>query len=111
MAIAYYGSNGYTVSVPLNDTQDYDLIIDNGDKLLKVQVKFTSFKKRGIFQASLKSCGGTKGTVYKRVIETNIDILLIVTAEKDIYEIPFKDLNNKATINLGEKYKKYIVKI
>ena len=26
-AIAYFGSNGYTVSVPLNDTQWYDLII------------------------------------------------------------------------------------
>jgi hypothetical protein len=28
MAIAYYGSNGYTVSTPLNDTQWYDLIIE-----------------------------------------------------------------------------------
>ena len=27
-AIAYFGSNGYTVSVPLNDTQWYDLIIE-----------------------------------------------------------------------------------
>ena len=28
VAIAYYSSNGYTVSIPLNDTQDYDLIVD-----------------------------------------------------------------------------------
>ena len=28
IAIAYYTSNGYTVSLPLNDTQDYDLIVD-----------------------------------------------------------------------------------
>ena len=28
MAIAYYSCNGYIVSVPLNDTQDYDLIVD-----------------------------------------------------------------------------------
>ena len=32
MAIAYYGTNGYIISLPLNDTQDYDLIIDNGEK-------------------------------------------------------------------------------
>lgn len=29
---------GYTVSVPITDSQDYDLIVDNG-ALLKVQVK------------------------------------------------------------------------
>lgn len=36
LAIGYYGSNGYTVSLPLNDTQDYDLIIDKDQKLYKV---------------------------------------------------------------------------
>lgn len=25
MAIAYYTSKGYTVSIPLNDTQDYEI--------------------------------------------------------------------------------------
>lgn len=28
LAIGYFGSNGYTVSVPLNDTQWYDLVIE-----------------------------------------------------------------------------------
>ena len=28
MAIAYFSTNGYTVSIPLNDTQDYDLIVE-----------------------------------------------------------------------------------
>lgn len=28
MAIAYFSSNGFTVSIPLNDTQDYDLVIE-----------------------------------------------------------------------------------
>jgi hypothetical protein len=28
MAIAYFGANGYTVSIPLNDTQWYDLIVE-----------------------------------------------------------------------------------
>lgn len=26
IAIAYFSTNGYTVSIPLNDTQDYDLV-------------------------------------------------------------------------------------
>ena len=28
MAIAYFVANGYVVSIPLNDTQDYDLVIE-----------------------------------------------------------------------------------
>ena len=60
IAIAYYVSNGYTISVPLNDTQDYDLIIDKANHLKKVQVKSTSCKtKYGTYQVSLKSCGGS----------------------------------------------------
>lgn len=35
IAIAYYDSNGYTVSIPLNDTQDYDLIVDKDNNLKK----------------------------------------------------------------------------
>lgn len=28
IAIAYFSTNAYTVPIPLNDTQDYDLIIE-----------------------------------------------------------------------------------
>lgn len=34
-AMAYFSKIGYTVSVPITDSQDYDLIVDNG-ALLKV---------------------------------------------------------------------------
>ena len=61
IAIAYFSSHGYIVSIPLNDTQDYDLIVDKNDIIKKVQVKSTSCKtKYGIYQVSIKSCGGTK---------------------------------------------------
>ena len=39
MAIAYFSTNGYTVSIPLNDTQDYDLIVEKNGILQRVQVK------------------------------------------------------------------------
>ena len=80
IAIAYYSTNGYTVSIPLNDTQDYDLIVDKDNKLKRVQVKATSCKtKYGIYQVALKSCGGTKGKTYKTIIDTKIDEVFIVT--------------------------------
>ena len=77
MAIAYFSTNGYTVSIPLNDTQDYDLIIEKNSLLQTVQVKATGCKtKYGVYQVALKSCGGTKGETYKTLINTKVDFKL-----------------------------------
>ena len=63
MAIAYFSTNGYVVSIPLNDTQDYDLVVEKENMLKKVQVKSTGCIEKGEhYQVSLKSCGGTKAT-------------------------------------------------
>lgn len=71
MAIAYFSTNGYIVSIPLNDTQDYDLIVEKDNLLQKVQVKSTGcIGKGGNYQVSLKSCGGTKGKTYKTIVDT-----------------------------------------
>ena len=110
MAIAYFTGNGYTVSIPLNDTQDYDLIVDKNNKLYRVQVKGTSFKtKYGIYQVALKSAGGTKGKIYKTVKDTNVELLFIVTKEKDMYLIPITEISNTYTLNLNKEYAKYLI--
>lgn len=111
IAIAYYASNGYTVSIPLNDTQDYDLIVDKNNKIKRVQVKSSGCKtKYGNYQVALKSCGGTRGTTYKTLIETNIDELFIVTEDLGMYVLPKEEINNKATLNICSKYEKYKIK-
>ena len=108
IAIAYFSSHGYIVSIPLNDTQDYDLIVDKQNKLYKVQVKGTSFKtKHGIYQVALKSAGGTSGKVYKTIKDTNIDLVFIVTKDDGFYLIPKGVIKNKYTLNLGSEYQKY----
>ena len=108
IAIAYFSTNGYTVSIPLNDTQDYDLIVDKENILKKVQVKATSCRtKYDKYQVALKSCGGTKGKTYKTVVDTNINELFVVTDAMDIFIIPIEIIKNKSTLNLCEKYEKY----
>ena len=110
IAIAYYTSNGYTVSIPLNDTQDYDLIVDKESILKKVQVKSTACKtKYGNYQVALKSCGGTKGKTYKTVIETKIDELFILAEDMSVYILPIEEIKNKSTLNICKKYNKYKV--
>lgn len=112
IAIAYYSTNGYTVSISLNDTQDYDLIVDKNNVLKKVQVKATSCKtKYNKYQVALKSCGGTKGETYKTIIDTKIDEVFIVTDTMEMFIIPIEEIKNKTTLNLCEKYEKNRVKI
>ena len=100
IAIGYYGSKGYSVSIPLNDTQDYDIIVDNGT-LKRVQVKCTGcLDNYGRYSVSLRSCGGTNGSVYKRVIDTDIDILFVVCTNGWLFEIPKSVITQKNTISL-----------
>ncbi len=112
MAIAYFTSKGYTVSIPLNDTQDYDLVIEQGKKLQTVQVKATNCKtKYGVYQVPLKSCGGTKGKTYKTLVESYADILFILTGDRKMYCIPCMEIKNKATLNISKKIIEYEVHI
>lgn len=110
IAIAYFTTNGYVVSIPLNDTQDYDLVVEKENNYYAIQVKATSCKtKYDVYQVALKSCGGTKGITYKTVVDTNIDYLFIVTDRLDMYMIPKEVITNRSTLNLCDKYKKYKV--
>ena len=108
LAISYFCTQGYTVSIPLNDTQDYDLIVEKQGKLSRAQVKGTSFKtKYGVYQVALKSSDGTLGKFYKTIKDTEVELLFVVIKEQEIYLIPNDIINNTYTLNLGEEYLKY----
>ncbi|MBE6158343.1 MAG: hypothetical protein E7159_00785 [Firmicutes bacterium] len=107
-AIGYFTNEGYTVSIPLNDTQDYDLIVDIEGKLHKVQVKGTTFKtKYDVYQVSLKSSGGTKGKIYKTIKDTDVDLTFVACEDGQMFLIPKEALNNTSTLNLGKEYLEY----
>lgn len=59
-AMAYYAKLGWTVSIPVTDSQDYDLVVDNGTRLFKVQVKTTkSISPSGNYIVSLRTIAAT----------------------------------------------------
>ena len=100
LALAYFGSNGYTVSLPINDTQWYDLIVEKDGVFQTVQCKFTASKDNTI---SLRSCGGTRGTTYDSVLSHPLDLLFCADQNKNLYVIPMRDLmqsKNTQTITL-----------
>lgn len=109
-AIAYYSFKGYTVSIPLNDTQDYDLVIDDGANLYKVQVKATAQRTpEGYTAVNVCSSGGTNGSVYRRVRDTNVDLLFVFTELQEMYELPISAIHASAAIVLGPSKQKYRV--
>ena len=59
MAIAYYTKNEYAVSVPMGDNTLYDLIVDK-TRLLRVQVKTTSYKRGNNYVVQLATSGGNQ---------------------------------------------------
>lgn len=106
-AIAYFTSLGHTVSIPLTDSQDYDLVVDMEDSLYKIQVKFTSQKARNLsndYCVGLRSISGSSKKEYKTVIHTKVDYLFVVSEDLKCYLIPIIDIDQKAQITLNELY-------
>lgn len=110
VAIGYFGSHGYTVSIPLNDTQDYDLIVEKEGVLERVQVKATSQRSStGYSIVTLKSSGGTKGEVYKTVINTTIEKVFVLTEKMEMYLIPLQEIITVNTLTLTPDRQKFRV--
>jgi PD-(D/E)XK endonuclease len=106
-AISYYCSLGYTVSVPLTDSQNYDLIVENGS-LQRVQVKTTTHKPKGRYVVNMRTMGGNQKEYWcKKLDKSSIEILFILTDENDIYIIPTSEIKAMSSICLGKIYDKY----
>lgn len=109
MAIAYYGSNGYTVLLPLDDTQDYDLVVEKDNIFQKVQVKATGYlTPSNKYSVSLRNTGGTNGRVYGRVIESSADLLFVCTAELRFYQYIISEITQTNAIVLSDDFEVFI---
>lgn len=118
LGIAYFGANGYTVNIPLNDTQWYDFVVEKDGVFKTVQCKATGSADNTI---SLRSCGGTKGTAYDYVLEHPVDYLFCVDKDMNMYVIPTQDmresgvnrqivLRTQKTAN-GQGFQTYLYKV
>ena len=100
MAINYFTIKGYTVSLPMNDTQWYDLIIEKDGIFETVQCKATETKDDII---DFRSTGGTKGIEYDNIHNYQDILTYIFCVNKDLnmWLIPVKDLKDiKKSIRL-----------
>lgn len=110
-AIAYYTMIGYDVSLPLTDSTYYDLIIDDGDRLYKVQCKTASYKSPyGSYVVTMATQGGNQSYNYVKAFDASrLDFVFILTSDGRWYNIPSEAANVSTKLTLSEDKDKYIV--
>lgn len=113
-AITYYTKEGYTVSIPMTDSQYYDLIIENNGLLQTVQVKTTQSigSNCNNYQVGLRTSSGNKNsTTIKDFSENNSNILFVLVETGTMYSIPREEITSKTSLSLGERLNKYKVQL
>ena len=111
-AIAYYTKLGYTVSIPITEAARYDLVVDDGKDLFKIQCKTSTFVvNSGAYQVNLRTFGGNQswgGTVAK-ISSEETDIVFIWCSNDTLWEIPSTKVEGMTSVTLGNKYSEYLV--
>lgn len=112
-ATYYYSKEGYTVLIPLTDSQDYDIVIEKHGILHKVQAKYTTAKaKSGNYVVSLRSISGSSREEYKTVKNSDTDLLFICTDDNTMLSVPISQINCVSTLtvtsDLKEKYSRIL---
>ena len=102
-AIAYFTKCGYTISLPLNDSQWYDLIIEKDGLFQTVQVKYCGQELReNVFKCKLVLTSGTSRKDVYKIKETPVDLLFASCANGDNYLIPTEDFENANMVTLSK---------
>jgi len=112
VAISHYLSEMCTVSIPINDSQDYDLVVEKGGMLFKVQVKTAESKSKSgkMFRVWLSVQGGNRKKNYISKLGSDLiyDILFVVTSDGERYEIPRSAISHiNRVIEVPGKYIQY----
>src|SRR5262245_5634523 len=75
-AVATFTAMGYDVSIPLTESAAYDLVVDDGERLWRVQCKYTSDPGRRVDLRRIHS--NSNGYVVKRSPERSYDWLYVL---------------------------------
>lgn len=113
-AIAYFGSHSVPISLPLNDTQKYDLVVEIDGELKKVSIKTSRGKTpSGAYSVQLRNTGGNRTGSLRQVNFDNtlVDYVFVYTEDGLIYLIPSSEITvkNSMSVSPSNDYKKYIV--
>jgi hypothetical protein len=108
-AMAYFGAQGFDICVPLIDNQPYDLVIDDGTRLQRVQVKTTAHRPKR-FVVQLATRGGNQSFHTRKSFDPSLcDILYVLTDDWDRYVIPTSAITARSSLTLGARMQAFRV--
>jgi hypothetical protein len=108
VAIAYFSRIGVRVGIPLTDSQPYDLMIDDGGRLSRVQVRTTTNREGRSYVVGLKTVGGNKTQLTTKVFDPKAyEWLFVVCGDATAYLIPTTAITARYSIFLGRKYEPF----
>ena len=99
-AISRFTVIGYDVALPFTESSAYDLIVDTGDKLMRVQVRYCSVREVALRRIHSNS----KGYVVKKTKDNAYDWLYIYKNTGEEYLIK-KCLSNRNSIVPASEYR------
>lgn len=111
-AILYYTEQGYEVFLPTVNARDVDLVAIKGSKVVRVQVKTSSFiQPSGSFKVSLKTSGGNSSWsgVVKTVSKDFVDDVFVWCSDDSCWVVPSGMIHGRKTITLGLHNRQYQV--
>jgi hypothetical protein len=98
-AIAYFTGKGMVVSLPLNDSQPYDLVVEMDGVLQKIQVKTSTSD-----QIALRTMGGNQSFHTAKLFNPmSCDYIYGMLNSGECWLIPTSQFTNKTTIKLTDK--------
>jgi hypothetical protein len=110
-AIAYFGGIGWSVSMPLIDSQPYDLVVDDGHRLLRVQVKTTTRRSSGgRYLVQLCTRGGNQSFHTTKYFDPDAsDLLYVLTDDRTRYVIPTSAIRARSVLTLNGRFDTHCV--
>ncbi len=113
-AVAYFLSQGYTVAIPMSDSQTYDLVIERKGRFNRVQCK-TSFKKNknGSYQVELRTISNTRGKKLeiRKPSKDNFDVLFVTDGDGNMYTFPSSEIDGHGSISLAIRQQNVVGKL
>lgn len=97
-----YVKAGFTVSIPFGSGAPYDLIVDNGSRLCKVQVKTGWFSKGCILYKGRRRVREAHPYAARPYTEAEVDYFAVYYPPTDsIYVVPFKIRGSDCCLRLA----------
>jgi Holliday junction resolvase-like predicted endonuclease len=111
-AMEWLGSKGYGVWLPVGHSPDCDLIAEDGDALLRVQVKTSTQRQHGRWRVMVCTRGGNRSWsgLVKRFSSSRCDCLFVLVADGRRWFIPAGVVGGGTALLLGgPKYAEFEV--